>query len=291
MNPPEDALERDRSPSERLARLRAAADDELSPEEAAELERSLVERPGDRAIIAFERNLRGAIARLDASAAPPILRDRVRAQLARDSRPRREGVLGRIGVPAWLAIAASVAIVTALSIALLSRSGDPDAGGIAPPLRAALVAFVGGQQRECELHADLIPEHYRIARLEQVPAEFRRILGRTPELGRVEEEGFVLLGAGPCAVPGRGHSVRMVLGVGEARSIVSLYVQEDLGEVPIEPGRTYRLVDRDAEPDTTTPSIYLWRRDGLLYFLSASSAEAMEAARLAFGVPEPAASI
>jgi hypothetical protein len=291
MNPPEDALDRDRLPSERLARLRAAADDELSPEEAAELERSLVERPGDRAIIAFERNLRGAIARLDAGAAPPILRERVRAQLARDNRPRREGVLGRIGVPRWVAVAVSVAIVTALSIALLSRSGDRDAGGIAPPLRAALVAFVGGQQRECELHADLIPERYRIARLAQVPAEFRRILGRAPELGRIDEEGFVLLGAGPCAVPGRGHSVRMVLGVGEARSIVSLYVQKDVGELPLEPGRTYRLADRDAEPDAPTPAIFVWRRDGLVYFLAASSEDAMETARVAFGVPEPAASI
>jgi anti-sigma factor RsiW len=158
MDPTGDALDRDRSPSERLARLRAAADDELSPDEAAELERALVERPGDRAIIAFERNLRGAIARLHASAAPPILRDRVRAQLAREDRGRGGGIVGRIGLARRLAVAASIAIVAALSIVLLSRSGDRDAGRIAPPLRAGLVAFVGGQQRECELHADLIPE-------------------------------------------------------------------------------------------------------------------------------------
>jgi hypothetical protein len=85
----------------------------------------------------------------------------------------------------------------------------------------------------------------------------------------------------------------MVLGIddGGERSMVSLHVQQDSGELGLEPGRTYLLVDRDPGPDAAGARIFVWRREGLIYFLAASSERAIEAARLALGAAEPTESI
>jgi hypothetical protein len=289
--------------STRTGLLRAAADDELSAAQRAELNRHLAAHPEDRLVIEFERGLRQSVAGAGVSeAAPSRLRERIlalrqggedrsRIPLAPASQARR----GSPWVIGWLAVAASVAIVVAGALVAVRHAGfvRPDGVVIDPSLRASLVSFIRSQHDECEVHADMIGRRFKTTRLDDVPAEFARVLGTAPDISCLRLPEFRLLGAGPCAVPGRGKSVRLVLectadrvGAGERGPLVSIHIQQDTGEIDLEPGRTYRLTD--PRPTADVPSeILVCRRDGFIYFLTSRSQPAMQMARAALGAPEP----
>lgn len=296
----------DRSPvSARTELLRAAADGELTPVQTAELERHLAFHPDDRRVVEFERALRGTIAASASETAPAALRERIAAmsssaEMDRTSLPfpsagtlphRRFSQSAR-----WLAMAASVAIVAGGAFLVLRQPGTGLMGGaqITRQYRTSLVSFIGSQHEECEVFADMIGIRFKTTKLVDVPAEFARVLGSTPDIGQIESSGFKLLGAGPCAVPGRGKSVRMVLesttdtrAGGGRGSLVSIHIQQDMGELNLESGKTYRLVDKASAVGATAADIYVWRRDGFIYFLTSRSEPAMQMARAAFGVKEP----
>ncbi|MDZ4829785.1 MAG: hypothetical protein SGJ09_06250 [Phycisphaerae bacterium] len=200
----------------------------------------------------------------------------------------------------WLAVAASLAILAGGAFVILSQSGvwRTDDVQVAQQYRTSLVRFISAQHEQCKVHADMVGMRFKTTTLGDVPAEFSRVLGSTPDIGHVEERGFKLLGAGPCAVPGRGKSVRMVLestagpqtkdGRG---SIVSIHIQQDSGELKLESGKTYRLVDTFAPTGPATAEIFVWRRDGFIYFLTSNSESAMQLAHAAFGAKEPSGTI
>jgi|GEM_PF-1040104 len=297
----------DQSPvSVRTELLRAAADGELTPTQAADLERHLAAHPNDQRVVEFERMLRSSIAATAWEAAPVALRDRIVAMSStattdRNSlhfpsaktRPhRRFHQAGR-----WLALAASIVIVAGGAFVILGYNAGPSRVAITQQYRTSLVSFIGAQHDECEVHADMIGMRFKMTKLVDVPIEFARVLGSAPDISHIESSGFKLLGAGSCAVPGRGKSVRMVLEApadthaghaGDGRgSLVSIHIQQDTGEVNLESGKTYRLVDTRAAAGPAAAEIFVWRRDGFIYFLTSKSEPAIQMALAAFGAEAP----
>ncbi len=295
--------------SARTELLRGAADGELTPDQMAELESHMVANPNDQRVIEFEREIRVSIAKSASEVAPAALRDRI-AEMSNAARTDRTG----LPFPSvctrpdrrfsqrvrWLAMAALVAIVASAAFLMLRHPSTGLSGGaqITPQYRTSLVSFIGAQHEECEVHADLIGTRFKITRFVDVPAEFGRVLGSAPDIGQIESSGFKLLGAGPCAVPGRGTSVRMVLestadaqSNGGRGSLVSIHIQQDTGVLNLEFGKTYRLVDKSAVSGSTSAEIFVWRRDGFIYFLTSKSEPAMQMARAAFGAKEPSGTI
>lgn len=296
--------------SARTELLRAAADGELTPARTAELERHLAGYPDDRRVIHFERELRGCVAGSASGTAPAALRERIIAMSstagtapASLSLPSVNTLSNRrFSRPVRLtAIAASVAIVAGGAFVFLHQSdmGRPTSGElITQQYRVSLVSFIGTQHEECEIHADMIGMRFKTTKLDDVPREFSKVLGSVPEIGHIEGSGLRFLAAGPCAVPGRGKSVRMVLEStanaqlnGGRGSLVSIHIQQDTGELNLEAGKTYRLVDAVGTPGSIAPVIYVWRRDGFIYFLTSKSEPAMQMARAAVGAKEPSGAI
>lgn len=299
--------------SARTELLRAAADNELSPVQEAELDRHLAVHPEDQGVIEFERQLRRSVADAAVSESTPSrLRDRIHA-LSTASGTTGGSDRGSIpfsSVPAqshrsfrqplrWLAIAASVAVVAGGAFMVIRSPGigRPADVQIAQQFRTSLVSFIGAQHDECEVHADMIGSRFKTTKMAEVPTEFAHVLGTAPDIGHIDSPDFKLLGAGPCAVPGRGKSVRMVLectaekdNAGSRGSLVSIHIQQDTGELALENGKTYRLTDQTSTGDHTS-EIYVWRRDGYIYFLTSRSEPAMQMARAAFGAKEPSGTL
>jgi hypothetical protein len=295
--------------SVRTQLLRAAADNELSLAQKIELDLHLAAHPEDQRVIDVERQLRKLVAdAAPADAAPARLRDRILAMSAtsgadRSSIPFSSATArtrNRFSRPMrWLALAASVAIVAGGSFVVLRNQGGagPSDVQIAQQFRTSLVSFIGAQHDECEVHADMIGGRFKTTKMAEVPTEFAQVLGTSPDIGHIDSPDFKLLGAGPCAVPGRGKSVRMVLecttdrGVaGSQGSLVSIHIQQDTGELALEGGKTYRLTDQTSTGDHTS-EIFVWRRDGFIYFLTSRSEPAMQMARAAFGAKEPSGTL
>lgn len=295
--------------SARTELLRAAADHELSAAQRVDLDQHLAVHPEDQTVINFERRLRTFVT--DAGAlglAPPRLRDQIHAMCGAQGAdhssmpfPAAQVQVGRSFQRSirWLALAASVTIMAGGAFFVLRNQGVARPGDVqmAQQFRTSLVSFIGAQHNECEVHADMIGSRFKTTRLEEVPKEFARVLGSTPDIGGIESSDFKLLGAGPCAVPGRGKSVRMVLEcaaekahAGSCGSLVSIHIQQDTGELNLESGKTYRLTDR-ISTGSDAAEIYVWRRDGFVYFLTSRSEPAMQMARAAFGAKEPSGTL
>ena len=295
--------------SARTELLRAAADGELTPVQMAELERHMAAHPDDQRVVEFERALRSSIAATGSGTAPTALRDRIAAMSSTAGTDRASLPFPSVGTRPhrrfshpirWLAMAASVAIVAGGAFLILRPPGTGLTGGaqITQQYRTSLVSFIGTQHEECEVHADMIGMRFKTTKLGDVPGEFSKVLGSVPDIGHIDGSGLRFLAAGPCAVPGRGKSVRMVLESAAADTssngrgaLVSIHIQQDTGELNLEAGKTYRLVDKLASPDPAAPDIFVWRRDGFIYFLTSKSEPAMQMARAAFGAKEPSGTI
>ncbi len=301
---------RDMRPSRRTELVRAAADNELTAADERALREHLVAHPDDDAVIAFEQGLRRAIA----SGASGVPSEQLREKVTRlttigggpgDRVPSSAGSVTASGrgsrVTRWVAVAASVGLLTAMAYFTLrpTPSLPPPGRLIAESHRASLVSFVNGRHKECELHAEMVASGFRIDSLDKAPAAFSEILGKAPDLGRLAQSGLKFKGAEACAVPGRGRSVHMVLeavtnppvqagGASAATAtLVSIFVQQDKGELRIEPGRAYRFVPKAGPSSTEASEIYVWKKDGFVYFLASTSEPAIETVRLALDVQGP----
>lgn len=306
-------------PSMRTQLLLAAADGELSNEDARMLDAHLAAHPDDQKIIAFEKQLRASVAASATAAGPSDdLRQRIaqmcvgaehgHAAIPFEDAPSASSQSRSNGTMRWLAIAAMVAVVASIVFITIQYGANRRQSEIAvqPSHRTALVNFVSNQHEECELHADMIGSKLHINSLDEAPNAFRDVLGKEPDLGALAHSGLRFLGAGPCAVPGRGHSVHMVFDAGGdagiaaddsgRTSLVSVFIQDDTGELNIESNKTYRLVpagggDSTVSPDDSAVEIYLWKAGGFIYFLSSTSAPAMDKVRDALGASEPSGTL
>ncbi len=296
--------------SDRTRLLRAAADGELDAADAAQLEGHLQRHPDDRAVIEAERRLRRELAELAKEPVPAAIAARLAARVAAvrarsDARDDdRPAIVGRVGPSGgrirMLAMAALVAIAaiggTILAVHFLAPAPVADRNGY----RTELIRFIDQHQHTCEVHAELVGTYLTTTAMDKVPQALAGILGGSPDLGELEARGFVLLGAGRCAVPGRGRSARLVFrappdgGEGEG-SVLSLHIQEDRGEdrgaLAIPEGTTLQLVDERSDAERPSRPIYCWRRDGFVFFVTSPSESALAGVVRALGASPPSGAL
>ncbi len=265
-------------PSERTRILRAAADDTLTPAERAALEAHLASNPEDEAVVAFERRMRLELGRaFSTDAAPPQLEERIR-RMTSEGRPRsRRWVV-------QLAAAAAVLAVVALGIRLALR-GDVDEFGFNG--RSGLVRFLATHPRDCPITIDRTMEEFHVRHFNGAVSELGSLLGRAPALGDLAGTALTFQGMGHCGIPGHEVSMHLLfsgaMGSSLEGAMLSVYVQPDDGRLPITDGATYRLVPKT--PEFSEVEMFVWRRDGLDYFVVAPDANAGQIMLACAGAP------
>lgn len=291
-----------------LARL--AADGELSPAQAGALER-LSDSPGSMTSerVAFEHALRDSVARVmgDAPPAPDALRERVLRALhenpeqpASDPIPFRPNEHARPSSHAgpfrlgWILAAAAMVAVTALVLWMPNPSG-PNAlgpggqrGSILPAATAErLVSFLDTNHDKCANFGDIFKQKMFARTNAEAAKAAIEILHKVPDVlsfpdPRLSELGYEFAGLGRCGVPGTGQSAHLIyrsVVVIEAPAI-SLFVQEDTGELPLDGTCCYCAgLCKDGKKKIT-----VWRREGIVYYL-VTPASLHDKAREAFRAP------
>jgi len=288
------------------ALLRAAADgEELSGADRARLESHLRDHPEDEARIEYERRLRSACSRVMSSAeVPPHLRSRIEQVLANRvdeeqlldrleaiaGQTRRPGFWSRI--PASVRAAAAAIILVLGAVALFYAPGSPLAPRTSigePGLRSRVVSFLHSEHERCNLDPSYLADKLTTTALKDVPETFGGVLGTDVSLGALFTSELEFVAGGPCAVPGGGRSMHLAFRLPETAETettdVSLFIQENTGTLPLEPGTTYRLT-RDSWLGKAECSIYAWVRDGLVYYLVSTDEHACGVGRRALQAPE-----
>lgn len=274
----------DPAPSDRTRLLRAAADDTLTESERRELALHLERQPEDRVLIEFERRLRSELGRAFAGdEAPDALELRIRTLGARSRPPRTRRL-------ALLAAAAVLLIVGALAVRrTLTR--DVDEFGFEG--RGKIVHFLGTHPRECPITIERTLAEFHVQQFDGALSELSSLLGQAPRMSDFTKAGFEFRGMGRCGIPGHGLSMH-IQWMGSTGSTVegvmlSLYVQHDDGRLPITDGVTYQLEPKSQ--DLTGVQMYLWRHEGLDYFVVTPNREAALAALASVGAPSVSQSL
>lgn len=293
-------------PSEAF-RLRAQADGEAPPDLAS---------ADEAGSVAFERDLRSAVGRVMNTPAPVGVRDRVRRAIgsgpAFSARERLRLVRAeehpgvyRAPLPLakqwWLAAAAAVVLVVGMvwymsgsprGGPMRQRSSGPAPQAVPASLLVRAVAWVEGQHEGCAEFGPLFEQKMTVRTQAEAVATAVELLNKIPTVLDLKSEalrgaGYRFAGLGPCSVPGKGRSVHLLYKPDESAAtgvpVVSLFVQEDTGEIDVEPGAV--LVRRPVAGSDSKLHLLIWREGGLVYYLVSGSGMADEA-RAAFAVPE-----
>lgn len=262
--------------------------------------------------IAFEQELKRRVARaMQGDAAPADLRARVFARLSEApvhthigathaGRPHRRRSL-------WWAAAALVVIAGGLALVLPTRLSliGPSSqiaqtpGMLAPERLARLISFTASQHDQCALLSDAFNSKMK-ARTEAEASKIAiELLPKVPSVldlqcGALAKAGYQFAGLGRCAVPGRGRSAHLIYkpdpAIAPNAPIVSLFVQEDVGDLPLEFGCALRSQPCDSTTgDGCVCCVTMWRKDGLIYYLVAPPLS--PEVRKAFDAPERERSI
>jgi anti-sigma factor RsiW len=289
------------------ALIRLAADGEISAEQERRLEIELERDPDLARRVEAEQRLRSSVARAfeSAPATPAGLRDRVAAAMAsaelgdaaplhKDSVPARMASVTRDrsfwAGPAARVLAAAAALTLVATVFVVSRSpaGDPAIGS-----RTRAVQFVASEHGRCV--ADIAPGlgKFRVDDAQDMPGLAGDVLGQEITLadliaGGVQNVAFI--DAGRCGVPGGGGSMHLRFEVpsdaGGEPDTFSLFVQQNTGSLELSEGVTYALDPSDGGTvDLKSPSIYVWLRGGLVYYLVVDNAKACGAIREHLAAP------
>lgn len=304
---PTQSLPPERDPA-LLARL--AADEELSAEQARALD-ALSATPDARVSerVAFEHALRDSVSRVmsDAPPAPDALRERILAALRGDAEQQApEPIPFRTPEPArpsghtgpfrlgWILAAAALVGVAAIALLVPNQTGvgpsTTQRSAILPAATAErLVSFLDSSHDKCANFGDVFKQKM-IARTHAEAAEAAiAILPRVPDVLELPDErlavlGYRFAGLGRCAVPGKGRSAHLIYrSITEADAVaISLFVQEDTGELPLEEGTKCYCAGlcKDGKKQVT-----VWRREMLIFYLVAP-ADLQPRAREVFGAPQ-----
>lgn len=275
------------------SRVRAVADGELDAGHLGEIE-------GAEARLAFERDLREAVARAmggSESAAPAELRERIGAMLrASDGGRQRAGVIQTPmgdtrersfwgGIGRVLAVAA-VLVLCATAVIVSSRqvTGPPPGHALQAGL---LTSFVHDQHDLCRTDPVYSAAKFTAKDLKSALALARDHLGAVPALIErgfkgLKRIGFRFAGMGRCAVPGEGPSVHVVFKDDDAGGrMVSLFIQVDRHQWVLADSH-YALLHDGLEGGQV---VVAWRDDQFLYFLIATRDEDLALFRRELGVP------
>lgn len=277
--------------------LRAAADDQLSPEQADALAAHLSAHPEDSARIEYEQQLCRACGRVMGDVQTPAgLRDRINAAIAADAEAHDDALADRLEQQAeltrdrsfWsgvrgqlIAAAAVVVLAVALVVMIQSMRSGPAPGA---PSFVQIAGFVAKEHNHCDLDPTYTHSKIEVSDPSKLPDYLQSILGTSVQ-DTLFSQDLEIIGAGRCHVPGKGQSVQIRLrsknGGGEP---VSLWLQEDTGELDIKEGVTYALrADPNAPP---CGSILLWKRDGLLYYLVCNGDQTRQQVRQSLHAPD-----
>ncbi|RMH27133.1 MAG: hypothetical protein D6693_05910 [Planctomycetota bacterium] len=268
--------------------IRAGADGELAGAELDALHDLLESDPTTADRLAAERTLRARVARAmwAPDRAPDSLRDEIRElfrrQRAADAGARRTHPF-RIAGPTWLAVAASLALLTA--VAVVSRWPIAPApwptASLAPNAHLVHAAdFILAEHERCSAFDDYFEHKFTVRDRAGAAAAAEDLLGAAPAIVELDDLGYRFAGLGRCAVPGPGVSLHILYAPadGADRPTLSLFVQREAGREALESGVRYR-VERAGGA-----TVYAWRVGELLYYLfspdarvEAHAAQALEA--------------
>lgn len=291
------------------ALLRAAADGELTPEQAAEVEALVCRCNVSRCRVEFERELRSACGRvMSKECCPEALKAKIRAMAANavaEADAVAQGVEARASETRsrsfWtgsrvigLVAAAAAVIGLAATAVLLVRTPAPTAatGQLQyVQFRDRVAKFVANEHERCWESESAADAKFVMKDPEQVKAEFQEMLGHRIDLAVWDQptQGLVFRGAGKCHVPGSdGKSVHLRFDIpataDRPATAVSLFVAPDRGELPIKPGITYAV---DTGPcGAPGESVLVWTAEGTVFYLVADAkAGGCDKLRKALGVP------
>jgi anti-sigma factor RsiW len=208
-----------------LELLSRAVDDDLDPEEAAELERLLEERPELGTELAALRATRMAVSALAAEMHPPATLDRLMVPLRRAAPPPSE----RGRKLQWLAAAAAVLASLALAYQV-GRQHRPKS-----PSLAALQAVAQAPVPD-------FPEYFKLKPLPTAPVgemspgsgAVDRLMA-TPDVAPTAEPGPPLVVVGPLAWPGLPVA-RLELATPRSRMVIASELPAECGRPPIRVG-------------------------------------------------------
>lgn len=286
------------------ALIRLAADGEISAEQERRLEIELERDPELARRVEAEQMMRSSMQRAFAHgpAAPAGLRDRVAAAMSNveldttdadvpsqmASATRNQSFWAG---PAARVLAAAAALTLVATVFVVSRgSVSPDS---AVGNRTRAVQFVASEHGRCVV--DIAPGagKFRVTNAGEMPGLTGDVLGQEITLADLVVNGaenVSFIDAGRCGVPGGGSSMHMRFEVpsetGDAPEKFSLFVQKDQGTLELTDGVTYELDPSDGGTiDLKSPSIYVWARDGLVYYLVVDNAKACGAIRERLDAP------
>ncbi|MEN1706532.1 MAG: hypothetical protein AAFR76_01290 [Planctomycetota bacterium] len=289
------------------ALVRLAADGEISAEQERRLESELEQNPELARQIEAEQLLRSSLERAfsDGQAAPAGLRDRVAAAMASVELnseqsddadvPTRMATMTRDrsfwAGPAARVLAAAAALTLVATVFVVSRGGvssEPISN------RTRAVQFVASEHGRCVIDLPPGTGKFRVSNADEMPGLTGDVLGREITLADLVVNGaenVSFIDAGRCGVPGGGKSMHMRFEVpsdlGGDPERFSLFVQQDEGGMALTEGVTYELdPSGGGEIDLKSPSIYVWLRGDLVYYLVVDNAKNCRPIRERLAAPE-----
>jgi hypothetical protein len=133
--------------------------------------------------------------------------------------------------------------------------------GIIP---AAWVTSTARQHIDCSSHANHFGPGFPRT-VSELPSSLHEYLGHDSIVPNLSKLGYQFAGAGPCTIPG-GKTVHLLYrptsGGNMTSYTVSLFVQPDTNQLPLEKGKVYYATDAIDK----TPMI-IWRGQGVIYYL------------------------
>lgn len=283
----------------RAATLRAAADGELSREQADRLAGELGE--DDTARIAFDRALRGACGQaMGGVTCPDVLKDRIRAMAAERRQTGATDVVDaareagepdslehamadRAGATRdrsfWSGARAFQAMAAALVLGVVgvflwqasSVAFTPAATAVnvqQASARDELVTFFAAEHRQRLANAAEQVETYAAMDTVEAESSLSERIGEAIRLPKCPKGTVELHEAGPSSVPEgedtSGHAVFRVRGV-DGEISVSLFLSPAREELGLEEGTVYKL-NSDACGEAGT-RVLCWQENGIAYYL------------------------
>lgn len=177
----------------------------------------------------------------------------------------------------WLA-AAAVALAAG-GVWLASPSGPvggplAQAPALVPERTMSLVQFTTDEHSRCAALGTYFDRKMQARSLADAQKAAIELLSKVPGVlalrsVALEEAGYEFAGLGPCHVPGAGRSAHIIYKANPTLAPgapnVSLFIQEDMGDLEIEP----EVAFRSAQPDSQGMQLTVWRSGGLNYYLVA----------------------
>ncbi|MDX2116442.1 MAG: hypothetical protein SFZ24_12600 [Planctomycetota bacterium] len=164
------------------------------------------------------------------------------------------------------------------TLAVAPAPGSLGAAGAPLERVTRLVSFTSEQHGACE-SAPFFEKKMTARTPAAAAAAAIEILHKVPSVLELRSEkiaraGYAFAGLGPCRVPGSGRSAHLIYradpAVAPGAPEISLFVQEDTGELAIEPGFYYTNEGCESRLKTSCNGVInVWREEGLIYYLLA----------------------